>query len=155
MWLAHLFCSEIGKIRAPHPMGLLPRSNLDHEYEKGYGIANCQKQGRCSLGLMWGGAGGERLHKPAHDGCSTGRDSHEPQLCFLLSESVCSSLRHKRLLNEQTLTQVLGLSPDSWRWRSRRWEIFGHFCILNKWDPSQPFSKLMIGERLCQHTFAA
>lgn len=155
MWLPHLFFSKIRKTTASHPMGFLPGSTLDHEYEKGYRIPVCQHQGRCSLSLMWGGAGGERLHRSAHDGCSSGSDSREPQLCCLLSESVCSSRRHKRLLNEQALTQIVGLSPDSWRWGSRGWEIFGSLYILNKLNSSQPFPKLMIGKRLCQHTFTA
>lgn len=140
MWLAHLFCSKFGKIIAPHPMGSLPGSTSDHEYEKSYRNAIGQNQGRCNLGLTWRSAGGESLPRSAHDGCSTGSGSHEPQLCCLLRKSVCSSLRHKRSLNEQALTQVVGLSPDSWRWRSRRWEIFGPLCILNKWNSSQPFS---------------
>lgn len=34
-------------------------------------------------------------------------------------------------------------------------EILGPFAFLNKWNSSQPFSKVKIGKMLCQHIFTA
>lgn len=128
IWPAQFFCFKIGVIIAPHLMVLLSGSTLDHEYEEVYRTAIWWNQGRCSLGLMWGGGWGGRLHWSDHICCYTDRDSSGQQLCCPVSNSVCSSHHGGRplLLCVSCSLRYLrwGVRPESWRWRRGRWWKF-------------------------------